>query len=308
MKVAALGRTGSLLHAAQLVAGRGHEIVVIWTCPAEPEYTADENDFSDLAKSLGAAFFCDLAINQQIDELSEFGCDIAISINWLTKLKPDLLSVFPGGVLNAHCGDLPLYRGNACPNWAIINDEQRVGLSIHQMAEAIDEGPVVSKEFLQLQDDTYIGDIYDWLEERVPVMLADAVDGFASGTLTATPQPDEHRQTLRTYPRRPDDARIDWNWNTQHIMRLIRASSHPFAGAFCTLEGNQRVTIWRAHPIEHPGPFMAVPGQICYRIANDPVVACGDGVLQLTNVTVEGIADAEDAKRLIHASLRNRLI
>ena len=93
----------------------------------------------------------------------------------------------------------------------------------------------------------------------------------------------------------------------KRTMPLTRTSPHPFTGAFCMLEGDQRVTIWRANPIVHPGAFLAVPGQVCYRIGIDPVIACGDGVLQLTDVTVEGVADAEDAKRQVLASLRTRL-
>ena len=57
MKVAVIGRTGFLLRAARLVAERGHEIAVIWTRPAKPEYTAHGNHFAALAKSLGAANF-----------------------------------------------------------------------------------------------------------------------------------------------------------------------------------------------------------------------------------------------------------
>ena len=47
---------------------------------------------------------------------------------------------------NAHAGDLPRYRGNACANWAIINGEDKVGLSIHKMDAGLDSGPIIQKK------------------------------------------------------------------------------------------------------------------------------------------------------------------
>ncbi len=312
MRVAVIGRTGILLDAAALIRARGHAIPVVWTCRAEAFYTAGEADFAAFAMGVGADFVVDSAINAEPNRarLASYGCDVAVSVNWLTVIRQPALDLFALGVLNVHAGDLPRYRGNACPNWAILAGEPHVGLCVHRMVEDLDGGPVVLRDHLPIGEGTCIGDVYDWIGRRAPVMLADAVDGLADGSLRPIPQPEDPRLSLRAYPRRPEDGRIDWRWPSGDVLRLVRASSHPFSGAYGFLEG-RRVTVWRAQPFVHPGPYLAVPGQVCLGCDGDPVVACGDGMIRLTDVTLEGAdgpaAGGAAGGRAILESLRRRL-
>ncbi len=309
MRVAIIGRTNILLEAAKQMHRRGHQIPVIWTCAAESFYNATENDFQSLAKEIDAEFVNETKINtaQNRDRLASYKCDLALSINWLTIIQKPVLDVFPLGVLNAHAGDLPRFRGNACPNWAILAGEQFVGLCIHLMAPQLDAGPVVLRDRMTIDNSTYIGDIYEWLDIRIPEMLVTAAEGLKDGSLPPEPQSSDPDASLRAYPRRPEDSRIQWTWTSQQILRMIRASSRPFAGAFTSLEGERKVTIWRAIPFQHPGAFLAVPGQVCFGAEGDPVVACADGTIRLTEIDLDGMSP-EEGKSAILRSLRSRLI
>lgn len=312
MRVAILGRTKALLDAARLVMERGHTIPVVWTCRAEAFYDAREDDFRALAHEAGADFFNELAIGSpaNLAVLQSYQCDAAISVNWLTVLGPTILNSFPLGVLNAHAGDLPRFRGNACPNWAILSGERQVGLCVHRMAPELDAGPVLVRDRFALNEQTYIGDVYRWLDGRIPEMFAEAIAGLADGTIKPVPQPDDMAFSLRSYPRRPEDARISWSWPCDQVLAMVRASSHPFSGAFAYLEGRNKVTIWRAQKAVHPGAFLAVPGQVCFSLEGDPVIACSDGVIQLTDIAIEiegaSLRDIP-AKQAITKSSRNRL-
>lgn len=309
MRIALIGRTTMLLKAGRLLVERGHEIPVVWTSSAEEFYGIDVEDFRRFARDIGADFQCGATLNRAAAEvLPRYGCDIAVSVNWPGLIDKPVLDQFAHGILNAHAGDLPRYRGNACPNWAILAGEEKIGLCIHQMAPELDAGPIVCRDYMNVTDQTYIGDVYAWLEGHVPGLFVDAVDGLASGAVTPQPQPDDPALQLRCYPRRPEDARIDWRQNVMQVLRLIRASSYPLDGAYTSFEGAQRVTVWRAEPAEHPGSFFAVPGQVCFRIGNDPVIACADGLLRLIDISLDGSNDLEDAKRVVHRSLRNRLV
>lgn len=308
MKIGIIGRSGRLIRTAELLAEAGYEIPVVWTCRAEASYDCDETDFRNLADSLGAAYFCTNAINtpESVDELKSFNCDIAVSVHWLTILRKPAMEAFKHGILNAHGGDLPGYRGNACPNWAILNGDESTGLTVHLMAEGLDEGPIVLKDHFPLNEEVYIGDVYRWFDERVPEMMVTAVRGILTGELTPQEQ-DLSAGVGRAFPRRPSDSVIHWPGSTQAIMRNIRASSHPFAGAFCTLEGKQRVTVWRARPHSPGYDFYAVPGQVCFATEGNPVIATGDGMIELLDVDVEGCGDEQESKAAILKSLRNRL-
>jgi len=310
MRIALIGRTAALLATGKALKARGHQLAIVWTCAEDASHGAAVDDFRHLADDSGAEFRCETSINApaSVAHLERLRCDVAVSISWPMMIRGPVLQVFPLGILNAHAGDLPRYRGNACPNWAILNGESQVGLCIHQMVPELDAGPVVCRDRFPLTLDTYIGDVWSWLNERIPRMFVEAVEGLSAGTLASTPQSTAPSHVLRCYPRRPEDGRIAWNAPVSDVHRLIRASSRPYAGAYSMLEGQRKVVIWRAQPVEHAGGFCAVPGHVCYRIDGDPVVACRDGMLRLTELDVEGISDAAQARKAVHRSLRTRLV
>lgn len=309
MRVAVLGRTEMLLEAAHRIAAAGHVVPLMGTCKASDTSAATELDFAEFARERGAAYFCTAAINapEQVAMLQSAHCDIAISMNWISLIGPAARAAFSLGVFNAHPGDLPRYRGNACPNWAILAGEPHTGLCIHQMVDDLDAGPIALRDRMPLDDSTDVGDVYAWLRERIPDLFLELVERAAQGDLRLHEQPADPAVALRCYPRRAEDSRIDWNRGVADVHRLIRASTRPTPGAFCFLEQRQRVTVWRAAPLPPKEPFLAVPGQVCRAEQGDPVIACRDGMLRLTDVSVEGCASSDEGKELILRSLRNRL-
>lgn len=311
MKTAVLGRSSLALRSGYALLEAGHQIALVATAKPAEYYDAGPDDFRALATEAGASFMLAPALGspEVIARLSSLGADAAVSVNWPSLIGEPAIRAFRHGILNAHAGDLPRYRGNACPNWAILNGETRVGVCIHQMQpEEVDSGPVLLRDHLALTSDTYIGDVVTWLERRIPAMFVRAINGLEDGTLRPESTPIDPALGLRCYPRRPEDSRIDWRQPVDRVHRLVRASSRPFGGAYSLLEGERRVTIWRAAIYQHPGSFLAVPGQILKRIEGDPVIACGDGCLRLTEVTLEGERDPETARRMVGESLRRRLI
>ncbi|HUZ31007.1 MAG TPA: formyltransferase family protein [Xanthobacteraceae bacterium] len=308
--VAVLARTRWGIEAARCLAQSDIPIRLVATARAESFYNCGEAEYAELARDTGAMFVN--VSTTSSDDLSaairECKCALAISVNWPTVLNSEFIGHFSLGILNAHAGDLPRYRGNACPNWAILNGESRIGLCVHFMEpDALDSGPVVLRDGLCIGAKTYIGDVYDWLDQCIPKLLREAVLGVLRKTVTPIPQQNEQSLALRCYPRRPEDGRIDWNAPAEIVHRLIRATSHPFAGAFAFLENGRRVTIWRASVFNHPGSFCAVPGQFMARVGGCPVVACGEGCLLIEDVTVDG-GDRQNDLSDLSKSLRARLI
>ena len=290
MKVAALGRTRMLYDSILRVHEAGHEITLIGTCAAAPEYGVTARDFQRLARRLQCPFFDDARINrpQRLKQLGRARADAAISVNWLTLMGEEALGQFPRGVINAHAGDLPRYRGNACPNWAILAGEREIALTLHRMAAGLDAGPVLAQRRLALDDTVYIGDVYRFMEENVPSMFVEVLNGLQAGTLTERPQPSDPALSLRCFPRRPEDGHIDWARPAEHLARLVRASAEPFAGAYTYLDG-RKLIVWRAHAERLPYPYLGAPGQVAEIRGSDGGVAviCGDGVLVLEVVALE---------------------
>ena len=308
MRIALLGRTKALLAAARPLIEAGHQIPLIGTCKAESHYGADEFDFRNLSRDIGADFFSSPKLNDpnRTEQLERANCDIALSVNWPIIIGEKSCEVFSKGILNAHLGDLPRYRGNACPNWAILNDEKFVGLCLHRMEpNNLDTGPVLQRIHMEISEKTYVGDVYSWFEKSLPGLAVDAMKKLDRlGEDAFIQQSRDPSAWLRCYPRRNEDSRIDWLKPASEVLRLIRASSHPFGGAWTLLEGQIRIDIWRAKVFYHKGDFLAIPGQVMLSKNGEPIIACGEGALRVTQAT----AEQNDARALISKSLRARLI
>ena len=205
MRVAIIGRTQMLYDSALALAQAGHAICGVLTAPAAPEYTRTEADFERLAERFGCPYLCarSAASPEALALLS--GCDIGVSMNWVGVLGPEVLDLFPLGVLNAHPGELPRYRGNACPNWAILRGEERLGLSIHVMRPGeLDCGRVVHQDFLALTPEVANAQVWTWLETAVPqgFVAALASLGRDPGFTLFEARADDP-QGFRGYPRLP---------------------------------------------------------------------------------------------------------
>lgn len=292
MRVAVLGRTHWLLAASRRLMEAGHNIVLVATAAAAPEYKAHEDDFAALASDRGAPFMLSPDVNGEAfrNAFTAAKPDVAISVNWPQMIRRDACTIPPHGILNAHAGDLPRYRGNACPNWAILNGEPHVGLCIHRMdPDVVDAGPVFARRRMPIDDSTYIADVYAWMDGIVPELFCEAVNRLAASGFQPEDQSASGVRPLRCHPRRPEDGVIDWREDAIRIARLVRASSRPFAGAFSHFDGGERVTIWRVQPAQLDHDVLAVPGQILGRSrAKGVLVACGTGALEIEEADLTG--------------------
>jgi len=307
MRFAILGRTGWLLDIARHCVAAGHICVAVLTAKERPEYRATVDDYRKAAEQLNATFHVLRPREFKSIEsvLAGAAPSIVLSLNWPAILPARLLDVGRFGIVNFHLGDLPRYRGNACPNWAILRGEAQVALCAHRMAEALDAGDILVKRFLDMRENTYIGDVYTWAEHVLPSIAVELLAGLEEGALVPEAQDQDPAAALRCYPRRPEDGRIDWSQTAVSIQRQVRASSRPLTGAFTTLEGNCRLTVWRAAVAREPSLFLAVPGQVMRSHHGDPIIACGTDTLRLEEVELDGSADP---KHDILANLRARLI
>jgi methionyl-tRNA formyltransferase len=290
MNVTAIGRTEILYNTIEAVHSAGHNVDRIITCGAEDFYGVSASDFERLAADIDAVYhFCE-SINdpEMVERLSGGPSGIAVSVNWKYPIRRQVLDAFEHGILNAHAGDLPRYRGNAAPNWAILNDEDTVVLTVHRMNEEIDAGEILTQTPVPLTEDTYLEDVYEAMWTGFPELFVDSLTGIESGTITPRAQPDDPSAVLRGYPRIEKDSQIDWTQSAEDIHRVVRASSEPLFGSFTYL-GTEKLTVWRAR-IESPShEYCGTPGQVAERRpeTGEVAVITGDGFLVLEEVEPE---------------------
>lgn len=307
LRFGVLGRTGWLTGAARRCIERGHELAFIGTCAAAPEYDVREEHFAALAREHGVPYFCSgrLGSDPAAGVLADAGADVVISVNWATLIGEPVLSAPRFGVINAHVGDLPRYRGNATLAWALLQGEEHCVASLHRMVPELDAGPVLLQRDVPIEPETYVGDLYAEMGRLVPLMFADALDGLAAGTLHPVEQPGDPAVALRCLPRRPSDGHLDPSLPAEHLARVVRASAEPFEGAFSYVEG-RLLRVWRARPERTATGLLGVPGTVVERRPNgDVAVLTGDGLLVLEQVELAG--GARCAAGDVLSSVRQRL-
>ena len=285
MKICIIGRTKPLLETAKFLNKKNHKIGMIITSEPSEYDSVSSKDFRNIARSIDAKFVETQQINQKKIQstIKNHDFDLGISLNNLRLLDKKTLSLFKYGVLNCHFGDLPHYRGNACPNWAMLNGEKKIGISIHLMDEGVDSGNIIIKKYFPVNKKTAIQEFYNYAEEIVPTLFLRAITNIKNSKHGKNP-----KQILRTYPRNKFDGKIDWNDTADHISRLIRASGKPFYGAY-TFYNSKKLFVLESS-IEHPKfNYESVNGQVVERRINgDVVVSCLDGFLILSKVKYNG--------------------
>lgn len=293
MNIAIIGRTELLYDTALHLHEAGHRIVCLLTAKEAPEYMRTAADFQALAEQWNIPFAQGHKIVEHLEFLRRNAPEIAVSINYTGVVPQEVIDIFPLGVLNAHGGDLPRYRGNACQAWAILNGEEKIGLCIHRMIGGeLDSGDIIARDFLKIDQSTKITKVWEWMNQKTPTLFLDAINklsinpGHVIETQSKNPE-DAHR----CYPRKPEDGRIYWTQSALHILRLINASNKPYAGAFCEYEGLPFI-IWDAELVGEYENFSAVPGQVT-RICDGFIeVACGEGKLRILAAEYCGTIDS----------------
>jgi len=306
MRIAIIGRTEILYDVAERLQAEGHELACFLTAKEAPEYKRTADDFRALAERYNVPFAQGGRIQDSYEFLQKAGAEIAVSINYTGVIPQEVVDLFPLGILNAHGGDLPKYRGNACQAWAILNGEKRIGLCIHRMIGGeLDSGDIIARDYLAIDHDTKVTRAWDWMMHRTPELMVEAVTRLSSDPSYVLERPSKDpKDALRCYPRKPEDGRIDWHQPALNILRLINASNKPYAGAFCDYDGDKLI-IWDAELVNDDEVFCAAPGQVTIIGKGIVEVACGYGKLRLLEIEMN--QQAIKPSELIR-SIRKRLV
>ena len=288
----AIGRSRLLFASIEHLANRGFPVGVVVTAPESAEYDVTPADFERLAERLGADYLLTTkaASAEVCEAVRRRGVGAGISVNWQYVLPSSFLDLFPLALVNLHLGNLPDYKGNATVNWAILNGEREIHANIHRMVAELDAGDVLARHRIPIDEETYVGDVLAETTRLAPELFEQALTSLADdpGACLAPGR----AEGLRCYPRLPEDGLIDWTQPAVDVVRLVRASSHPYPGAFSHL-GGRRVTVWRAR-VAPETTFLAVPGHVLGPAPDGTRlrVACGTGAVDLEEVSVDG-ASAE---------------
>ncbi|MGE0396295.1 MAG: methionyl-tRNA formyltransferase [Kofleriaceae bacterium] len=182
------------------------------------------------------------------DALVATRAELAVVVAYGKILPPDVLAALPRGCINVHGSLLPKYRGAAPVQWAVINGDAETGVSIMQLDEGMDTGPVYLERRTPIDPDETSGELMARLAPIGAAALLDAIDGLAANTLTATAQ--DHAGATHARMLDKSDGFIDFARPAHLVAARIRGVD-PWPGAQATLR-DQVVKLFRARDEKPP--------------------------------------------------------
>lgn len=208
--------------------------------------------------------------DEVVDTLRELEPDILVSSDWRSWVAPRTYAVAEHGAINIHDGLLPRYGGFAPLNWALINGESEVGVTVHFMNEEFDLGDIVLQERVPIEPKDTVTTLFHKTIDLFAPMTLDALDLIASGCTTWTKQ--DPAEATFFHKRSVEDSRIHWDRSAVQISNLVRAQVDPYPSAF-TFHDGTRLEVLAAHASERR--YGGTPGRIFCREGEGVVVVCG---------------------------------
>ena len=217
-----------------------------------------------------------------IEELKEFQADIFVVAAYGKILPEAVLNLPPYGCVNVHGSLLPKYRGAAPIQWAIINGEEKTGVTIMQMNKGMDTGDMILKRELPIQQSDTGGSLYDKMAALGAEALLSALQSIEEGAFVREKQDD----SMATYAPMltKETGHIDWSRNSKDIVNLIRGLN-PWPAAYTLYEG-EPLKIWEGEALSQKA--QGAPGQILNTNKNGILTATGDGAILLTRIQARG--------------------
>jgi methionyl-tRNA formyltransferase len=217
----------------------------------------------------------------------------------ILKFQPDCVvissyhQILPASLIahstfvNVHYSPLPLYRGRANVNWALINDEPYAAITIHKLLPELDAGNILFQQLIPIGYHDTVANVYDKLNSIQQQYLGKVIHNVFNGDEGI---PQHHAEATYCCTRLPEDGEVDWAASTRSIDCLIRALVSPFPGAYTYFQGEQ-LTIWQAEPVNHPPVYVGrIPGRLVARSKTEGYVdvLTGDGILRIFEVQLAG--------------------
>lgn len=252
----------------------------------------------DAARELGLEIEQPRSASDLVAALERRHLDLGVVVAFGMLLRPEVLALPKAGFLNVHFSLLPRWRGAAPVERAIMAGDDETGVTIMQMDEGLDTGPIVATRKTPIGPGETGGSLRNRLAGLGAQLLAETLDPWVSGQMTARPQPTEGI----TYAPRLEaaDRHLDFSMDASDAFNRVRALA-PAPGARLDIEGGPHKVL-EVSAAEIP----LTPGEWSVDDAGFPVAGFADGTLTIVTIQSPGKRAMSGAEWLRGHSLPQR--
>ena len=298
LKVVFAGTPDFAASVLQALLASQHEVIACYTQPDRPAGRGRKltpSPVKALAQEHGIEVYQPLNFKNpnDIEQLAALNADIMVVVAYGLILPKAVLETPRLGCINVHASLLPRWRGAAPIQRAIAAGDAETGVTIMQMDEGLDTGDMLLKSSTPISPEDTGGSLHDRLAEMGAKDAVIALDQISANQHQAEPQND----TLANYAHKlsKEEAKLDWQQSAKALNDLIRAFN-PWPVCHTELNGD-KVRLWQAQALAETSN--QPPGTIVAAHKDSLDVACGEGLLRLTELQLSG------AKRLPVSAILN---
>jgi methionyl-tRNA formyltransferase len=171
--------------------------------------------------------------------LKSFDLDLILVLGWYYMIPKEVRGQAKLGAWGIHASLLPNYAGGAPLTWAIINGEEKTGVTLFRMDDGVDDGDIIAQSSFEIGFEETIKDIYKKATENSKKLLLYSMKNIKE--VRFKPQ---NKEDILIFPQRaPEDGEIDIKKSGIDIYNFIRAQSSPYPGAYIIAGDGKKVII-----------------------------------------------------------------
>lgn len=288
MKIAFLGTPDFALPSLKMLYERGDDIVV-FTQPDKPVgrkaiMTAPPVKKLALEYGLDVFQFDKIRSEEGLAALKDADPELMVTAAFGQILSKENISVPRYGCINVHGSLLPKYRGAAPIQWAVINGEEKTGVTTMLTDIGLDTGDILLERETEIGKDETAGELFDRLAEMGAELLKETIEKLERNELEPKKQNDA--EATKCSMIKKEHGHIDFSKSEKAIHDLVRGMN-PWPCAYAMLEG-EAVKIWRTRRIPTKKTGSKAGSILCADKQNGLIVKCGDGDIEILELQFPG--------------------
>lgn len=288
MKIVFMGTPHAAVASLERILRDRHEVCAVWTQPDRPAGRGNKlavSPVKEFALQNNLPIFQPTKIKtaESLGLFQSHEADAAVVVAYGRILPETFLRAFPKGAINVHFSLLPEYRGAAPVNWAIVNGEEKSGVTTMKMDAGLDTGDILLQREAEIGKNETAIELMQKLARIGADLLSETLVMFDE----LTPQPQNNAEATFAPIMKKEDGLIDWNLNATEIANRVRGFQ-PFPTSFTNWQG-KKLTVWKTEVTENEEWKTEKTGQVLSAKADDFVVSCGNqSALKILDLQIEG--------------------
>ena len=270
-----------------------HEVIAVVTQTDKPKGRGHEMAFphvKEVALAAGIPVLQPQRARDEafIEELRALNPDIILVAAYGKLLPKAILDMPKFGCINVHASLLPKYRGASPIQWAVLNGDEKSGVTIMHMAETMDTGDIIMTEEVVLAEDETAGSLHDKLAEIGGPLLITAMDALETGRAPRIRQNEDEATHVKMLDKTMGN--LDFSKPAVQLERWIRGLN-PWPTAYTKLDGKM-LKLWKAEVLSSETLTKEEKNMMTgtiVSVAKDSFdVLTGDGILRVKELQLEG--------------------